>query len=83
MGLGPSVSCGIFTLLRMIKPAQTFIQGGIETISTDLTILIGIIIVDWYIGLVTQCSTPIPKSGHFLDYLNFGALLDIFLWSMC
>ena len=25
---------------------------------------------------------PVPKSVHFLVYLNFGALLDIFLWSM-
>ena len=26
---------------------------------------------------------PVPKSINFLDYLNFGALFDIFLWSMC
>ena len=26
---------------------------------------------------------PVPKSVHFLDYLNFGALIDIFLWSIC
>ena len=26
---------------------------------------------------------PIPKFIHFLDYFNFGALFDIFLWSMC
>ena len=26
---------------------------------------------------------PVPKSVHFLDYLNFGTLFDIFLWSMC
>ena len=25
----------------------------------------------------------VPKSGHFLDYLNFGALFDFFLWSIC
>ena len=24
----------------------------------------------------------VPKSGHFLDYLNFGALFDFFLWSI-
>ena len=27
--------------------------------------------------------SPVPKSGYFLDYLNFGALFGIFLWSMC
>ena len=27
--------------------------------------------------------SPVPKSVHFWDYLNFGALFDIFLWSMC
>ena len=26
---------------------------------------------------------PNPKSVHFLDYLNFGALFDFFLWSIC
>ena len=26
---------------------------------------------------------PVPKSVHFLNYLNFGALLDFFLWSIC
>ena len=26
---------------------------------------------------------PILKSVYFLDYLNFGALFDIFLWSLC
>ena len=26
---------------------------------------------------------PCPKSVHFLDYLNCGALFDIFLWSIC
>ena len=26
--------------------------------------------------------SPIPKSVHFLDYLNFGALLDFFIWSI-
>ena len=25
----------------------------------------------------------VPKSGHFLDYLNFEALFDFFLWSIC
>ena len=25
----------------------------------------------------------VPKSGYFLDYLNFGALFDFFLWSIC
>ena len=25
----------------------------------------------------------VPKSIHFLDYLNFGALFDIFLLSIC
>ena len=25
---------------------------------------------------------PVPKSVHFLDYLNFGALFDFFLWSI-
>ena len=24
----------------------------------------------------------VPKSAHFLDYLNFGPF-DIFLWSIC
>ena len=23
------------------------------------------------------------RGGHFLDYLNFGALFDFFLWSIC
>ena len=26
---------------------------------------------------------PVPKSVHFIDYLNFGALFDFFLWSIC
>ena len=26
---------------------------------------------------------PVPKSGHFLHYLNFGALFGFFLWSIC
>ena len=26
---------------------------------------------------------PVQKSGHILDYLNFWALLDFFLWSVC
>ena len=26
---------------------------------------------------------PISKSVHFMDYLNFGALFDFFLWSIC
>ena len=25
----------------------------------------------------------IPKSVHFLDYLNFGSLFDFFLWPIC
>ena len=37
---------------------------------------------DW--GKVSNpMLNPIPKSVHFLDYLNFGALFVIFLWSMC
>ena len=32
---------------------------------------------------VPRVSDPMLKSVHFLDYLNFGALFDIFLWSMC
>ena len=35
----------------------------------------------------TSVSDPmlnhVPKSVHFLDYLNFGALFHIFLWSIC
>ena len=27
--------------------------------------------------------SPVPMSVHFLDYVNLGALFDIFLWSMC
>ena len=26
---------------------------------------------------------PVPKSVHFMNYLNFGALCDFFLWSIC
>ena len=26
---------------------------------------------------------PVPNSVHFMDYLNFGALFDFFLWSIC
>ena len=26
---------------------------------------------------------PVPKSVHFFNHLNFGALLDFFLWSIC
>ena len=26
---------------------------------------------------------PVSKSSHFGDFLNFGALLDIFIWSVC
>ena len=26
---------------------------------------------------------PVPKSVHFMNYLNFGALFDFFLWSIC
>ena len=37
--------------------------------------------------LLDRVSDPmlshVPKSGHFLDYLNFGALFDFFLWSIC
>ena len=38
-------------------------------------------------GDMSTFSKPVlshvPKSGHFLDYLNFGALFDFFLWSIC
>ena len=26
---------------------------------------------------------PVPKAIHFMDYLNFGALFDFFIWSIC
>ena len=32
------------------------------------------------VGLVAPMLNPILKSVHFLDYLNFWALLDFFLW---
>ena len=42
----------------------------------------------WFqFSIMDRVSDPmlshVPKSGHFLDYLNFGALFDFFLLSIC
>ena len=36
----------------------------------------------WHIMVSDPMLNPIPISVHFWDYPNFGALSDIFLWSM-
>ena len=34
-------------------------------------------------GVSCPMLNPVPKSVHFFDYLNFEALFDFFLWSIC
>ena len=37
----------------------------------------------FWIRVSCPMLNPVPKSVHFLDYLNFWALFDFFLWSIC
>ena len=70
--------CKIYILSGMIS----ITMGMFSIPAGAMCILAGMICI--LAGRVSDpMLNPVPRSVHFLGYLNFGALLDIFLWSIC